>query len=231
MLRRLTKPISLLLTLPFAALRLAEKPARLRWSRPKPQRTAPKVAFGVYAKLAETDQSQQDANRWLAVENYPQAEQWRGGGGGGVVTVGKVVIDGHGAGGGDSYRSRNHEIETGGGHGAMQLGVLLIDTPFIRVYPLVGIGGTGGGVSLAPVASNNGSEPHRTSWIAMLVSGGIGADFRLPLGWLNVWIGLRAGYQVPTFNVQIGEGVEVGVQPRPFFRILLGTGLVPPTDR
>jgi hypothetical protein len=183
----------------------------------------------VYAKLAETDSSRQDVNHWLAAEDHPQADQWHGGGGGGVVTVGRVVIDGQGSGGNDTYRSRTHQIETNGGQGAMQIGVLLLDTAFVRVYPLAGIGGTGGGVSLTPLASNNGAEPHRTGWFALLVSGGIGVDFRLPFWWLAVWIGLRVGYQLPAFNVQLGEGEEIGAHPRPFFRILMGTGLTPPT--
>jgi hypothetical protein len=232
MLRLVTKPIRLLrsvLSLPFAALRLAEKPARIvRRQRPAANSTAPNVSFSVYAPIIETDQARQDTNRWLEAEVYPPPDQWRGGGGGGMVTVGKVVIDGHGSGGRNDDRRSSYKIEAGSGQGGMQIGVLLLDMPFVRVYPLMGIGGTGGEITLAPQASNNGSEPRRTGWFALMINGGIGADVRLSLRWLQLWIGLRMGYHVPALNVQIGAGEEIGVQARPFFRVLVGTGLKPP---
>jgi hypothetical protein len=236
MLTRFAKPISLLVCAPlsvlFGALRLAEKPARARRQRPKARAADPRVSFGVYAKVAETDLSQDDVNHWLARQELPRADRWRGGGGGGLVTVGRVVIDGQGSGGGaDEYESTSHTIAASGGQGGMQIGVLVIDTPFARVYPLAGFGGTGGGVRLAPLASTNGSEPRDSGWFAMVLNGGIGVDFRLPLWWLSVWIGLRVGYQLPAFTVQFGEGADVSVRARPFFRVLIGTGLTPPTTR
>ncbi len=188
----------------------------------KPDHTT--VQSGAYYLLAEDSPPQAVLSQWLDESDLPPVNQWHSNGGGATVSVGRIVIDAHGSGGGDDYQTPKYEVEAGGGQGSLSVGYLLIDTPFVRVYPLVGLGGTGGGLDLTPEASNNGHRPHQSGWFALLLRGGIGAEFTLTFWRLRLYLTLRAGYFVPVFDVILGEGGDTSRLPRPFFRIALGTG-------
>lgn len=202
--------------------RAAPQPVVIHDATAAPDHTT--TQSGAYYLLAEDVPPQEVLSDWLDENDLPPVNQWSSNGGGATVSVGRVVIDAHGSGGGDDYHTPKYEVQAGGGQGSLSVGYLLVDMPFVRVYPLVGLGGTGGGLELHPVASNNGNRPHHSGWFALLLRGGIGAEFTVALWRLRLYLTLRAGYFVPIFDVIMGEGGDTSRLPRPFFRIALGTG-------
>lgn len=158
------------------------------------------VALDDHSELAERTKS------WLYSQELPALPQdFAGGGGGSLQTRGRLIIEGGGSGAGaDALAPTGEKVGAGVGQGHGNVGLILLRTRFFRVYPLVGMGGAGGG---AGVTSGDGAKTETTPfWFAGSVHSGIGIDFTLTLGPIELFVGVRAGYQVNLGSVQFGGG-------------------------
>lgn len=204
----------LLLTLIFGAA-TAPAPARER-------KRSGSVAG--YVTLQDTTLVSPAVQSWLGRMRAAGAEPLKGGGGGAVSTVGRLVIDGSGSGSGSVQQTETGTVSYGMGQGAFDVGIVLFQNRFLRVYPLAGVGGMGGGASQR---SDEGARTEdSTGWGSILLRGGIGIDLMLRVWHVGAMVGLRLGYQSAAFHVQQGEGPEMGTPAGWFFRAVIGPLLV-----
>ncbi len=168
-------------------------------------------------------------NRRLRSQGYPPARnglQWGGGGYGGV---GGALFGGEGQGGGATGHNRRFETTYGAGSGSLNVARVVYGDQRMRLYPMVGIGGSGEGFSVAPhdepfdaeayPAAGNGGPTLRLGW-------GFEVRFRLfPNG--GVLVGIHAGCLVTPlpfgwYGRGVGKDLPTARRIRPFVKLLIG---------
>ncbi len=153
---------------------------------------------------------------WLERYDIVYRAELASGGGGATFSRGRLVFDAGGGGFGDRRRDTDSALTFGGGHGNMGVGVALIQSRTLRIYPLLGFGGMGGGVD------NPAAEKPAGGWFAAFFTTGIGLDVRLRVWRFGVLVGMRVGYRHDVMNAQFADGVTFE-QPRgPFVRFVIG---------
>ncbi len=177
-----------------------------------------------YATVQDSTLMTDAMTTWLKEQGLPRVHAMPGGGGGAAITAGRLVIDGCGGGAGDVEAIDGGELSYGGGYGAFDIGFIVAQNRFFRIYPLVGVGGMGGGASRDMTAEDDSSTS--SGWGAALFRGGIGIDFMLKVWRVGVLVGLRFGYQSGAFHAQSGDGPEIDTPEGPFFRIIVGPHFV-----
>ena len=188
---------------------------------PGPQRkVAVRETRAGYITAHDTALAAQAVRSWLAELAMPGVQKMRGGGGGALITTGRLVIDSSGYGGGSGHLTPAGEMSYGVGQGALDLGTILFENRFLRITPLLGVGGMGGGATCATEAGAN--ERCGTQWVALLLRGGVGIDLILRVWRVGVLIGFRFGYQSASCHLQYGDGPEIGAPEGPFFRVVGG---------
>ncbi|MEP0762703.1 MAG: hypothetical protein HRF48_08210 [Chloroflexota bacterium] len=196
--------------------------------KPEPQREERKdkarASLAGYVTVHDTTLAAQAVRSWLAEMAMPGVKTMRGGGGGTVITAGRLVIDSSGYGGGNGRQTPTGEMFYGVGQGAFDLGTLIFQNRFLRIYPLLGVGGMGGGATCTTEAGAN--ERCGTQWGALLLRGGVGIDVILRVWRVGVLIGFRFGYQSASYHLQYGDGPEIGAPEGPFFRVVGGPFLL-----
>lgn len=152
---------------------------------------------------------------WLERYSIVYKSELASGGGGATFSRGRLVFDAGGGGFGNKPEVDN-DVTFGGGQGGVGVGLALIQNRLLRVYPLVGFGGMGGGVDNA-----DGDVP-KGGWYSAFFSTGLGIDLRLTLWRVGLLVGLRIGYRHDVMNAQFADGVAFE-QPRgPFIRFVIG---------
>jgi hypothetical protein len=144
-----------------------------------------------------------------------------------VATAGRLVIDSGGSGTGGAIPRGGRTFSYGSGQGQISAGLALINTRRLRIYPLVGLSGSGGGTgdrALEPGDEESAPAESR-GWGCAQATVGVGIDLLLSFWLFHVLIGLRAGTGYELFNLQVGSGDAVGTQSGPFFRVVIGGGL------
>lgn len=149
-------------------------------------------------------------------------------GGGGYGQLGRLIIGGQGEGGGTASEDAHLVSRVGMGAGMSVIGWLFIDSDWLRVYPLIGVGGRGSGLSVRP--KNNTSRG-----IGMGVAGanlvlGVGVEVRLPLSrTFKPMIGAQVGWMWNPVGAWQGD---LNVEPEalgerkssaPYVRLLIGS--------
>lgn len=185
-----------------------------------PERSKRQAALAGYTALQDTTLRLADVRPWLEGMGVPGAACLRGGGGGALLTAGRLALEGSGSGSGGIHQAEGKTASYGVGQGALDLGVMVVQKRFLRVYPLIGVGGMGGGVSVRSSEGEGASDS--TGWGSLLLRGGIGIDLVLRVWRVGVMIGLRVGYQSAAFHVQQGEGPELPAPTGWFFRVVTG---------
>ncbi len=109
------------------------------------------------------------------------------GGGGFYQHSSGLLIGGEGEGGGLNEDNDGGTLAVGAGHGGMRVGWRFTLGRLLSVYPLIGIGGAGAGVSAEAIEDGSSSA---------LVSVGLGIDLRLG-GRVGLLLGLRVGWYQP----------------------------------
>lgn len=170
-------------------------------------------ATGYYA-VEDTSRLRLAVCDWMERRSGTHACNLSSGGGGATLPLGPLLVDASGGGMGDRYHAKPASHEFGGGFGDMSVGLPLIRTRALRVYPLVGFGGMGGGLK-----EYGESGP---GWLSAFFTTGIGIDLRIKLGWVGVLVGLRMGYRHEIANMQFGEGPEFEQPGGPFVRFIVG---------
>ena len=150
-------------------------------------------------------------------------------GGGGYSQIGRLVVGGQGEGGGSTAEDAYLISSVGSGGGFGVFGWLLIDSAWLRVYPLVGVGGRGSGVSVRP-KNNTSRGVSLGSGGANLVAG-VGLEVRIPFSRsFRPMIGAQIGWQWQPAGGWQGdlsvEPEELGLRPTsaPYMRVLIGLG-------
>ena len=122
---------------------------------------------------------------------------------------------------------------------ASSVGLILYQNRYVRIYPLVGAGGMGGGMAdqSAAVGDNGESADPRADeaapdssddktdspmWFMVLLHAGLGIDVTLPLWVFKLVIGVRIGLQSDPISVQIGGGQTAIPTSGPFVRVITG---------
>ncbi len=196
--------------------------------KPEPRREERKnkarASLAGYVTVHDTTLAAQAVRSWLAEMAMPGMKAMRGGGGGALVTTGRLVIDSSSYGGGNGRQTPAGEMSYGVGQGAFDLGTIVFQNRFLRIYPLLGVGGMGGGATCAADAGAN--ERCGAQWGALLLRGGVGIDVILRVWRVGVLIGFRFGYQSAPCHLQYGDGPEIGAPEGPFFRVVGGPFLL-----
>jgi hypothetical protein len=182
------------------------------------------VSVGGYALLDHAEPS----HTMLLKHGEPPSAEMEGGGGGALISVGRLVIDGGGSGAGDTRESATHEVSVGYGQGHISSGVILFENRFLRLYPLAGIGGVGGGIDRTPTAGANGSgDSTEIGWGGGALEIGLGLDLTLKLWRIGLTVGVRAGYQYGILGISRGSEEDFEPPTGPFVRVIFGPRLNP----
>ncbi len=182
------------------------------------KRPAGASVSGYYAAV-DTLMSQEKMLAKLDAQGYRFSEAPQGGGGGLMVTLGKAVIDSSGAG---MSGVDDDQDPFGYGQGTLNLGYVVAQNRLFRLYPLVGIGGAGGGIAVKPQedaeddAAGAGEKPDRPG--AFVVSAGVGLDVSVRVWRASLLGGLRVG-----LILEIAQPLNLTVKPR--LQVITGTGL------
>lgn len=189
---------------------------------PSPDRRQRTASLAGYATLRDTTLASSAVRSWLETESAPGTPPLQGGGGGALITTGRLVMESSGSGSGSVRQTESGTSSLGVGQGAFDLGVILFQKRWLRVYPLVGVGGMGGGVA----ARGDGERAGSTGWGSLLWRGGVGIDLMLRLWRVGVMAGLRLGYQSAALHVQQGDGPDMAAPGGWFFRVVAGPFIV-----
>jgi hypothetical protein len=146
----------------------------------------------------------------LVAAGYPEVgSRFLSLGGGGYGLVGRWILGGEG----HALSSTGAEprgglrAELSGGYGLFRAGYVLFQSQSLSVYPMVGFGGGGMGLTLTSRRDStfddllaNPSGQVTLSKGGLLLDAGVGAEFRIRLGGTErehgfVLLGVRAGYQ------------------------------------
>jgi hypothetical protein len=182
---------------------------------------------GGYFALEQNRFESESLNAWFDAQGHPlsQEAEGEGGGGGALMTFGRMVMDAGGSGVGGEEETASSELLFGYGMGHASVGYILAQDRLVRVYPLVGIGGAGGGLTITPRsgAETPAGEPDESEgeWGAALTTVGIGADLTLHVWRLGVVFGLRIGcyYGLLSFSRNMDD---VKPPTGPFVRLIVG---------
>ncbi|MBE2266782.1 MAG: hypothetical protein IAE80_01035 [Anaerolinea sp.] len=150
-------------------------------------------------------------------------------GGGGYAQIGPVIVGGTGEGSGATAEDAYLVGGVGSGGGGAQFGLLLIDWAWLRVYPLVVVGGRGAGASVRP--KNNTTQGVSLGTGGVQVVAGVGIELRLPLSTgFQPMIGAHVGWIWNPGDKWVGnlsvDASEMGSRQTsaPYVRMLLGAG-------
>ena len=197
--------------------------ARVQAAKPKPEpqrEGKAQESVAGYVTVQDTTLAAQAVQSWLAALGMPGVQEMHGGGGGALISAGRLIIDSSGYGGGSGRQTPAGDTACGVGQGAFDLGMVLFRNRWLRIYPLLGVGGMGGGATCQPPAGSDGRCG--TQWVAMLLRGGVGLDLTLRVWRVGLLIGFRFGYQSASRHLQCGDGPEIGAPEGPFFRVVGG---------
>ncbi len=183
-----------------------------------------------FLMLGESSLNNASTVEWaLKSRGYP-APEFNGvsSGGGGYFQVGRLLIGGSGE--GTNARAENdiHQSAVGAGSGMANVGWLLLERGGLRVYPLIGAGGSGTGMSVQP--KNRTSQGVSITGGGANILAGVGVEFRLRITKsFAPLIGVRIGVMLSTPTKWNGMGFdpsELSESQRlaPYFRLMLGTG-------
>jgi hypothetical protein len=149
-------------------------------------------------------------------------------GGGGYGQIGRLIIGGQGEGGGSVSEDAHLISRVGMGSGMSLFGWLFIDSAWLRVYPLIGVGGRGAGLSVRP--KNNTSRGVGLGAAGANVVIGVGVEVRLPLSRsFKPMIGAQVGWLWSPVGAWQGD---LSVEPEalgerkasaPYVRLLIGS--------
>ena len=172
-------------------------------------------SVSAYYALEQSTSDMDTVQRWLRDHDIDPDTSTQGGGGGMLWSVDRLVVDVGGQGAGSD------DTETGSfgyGVGHVSAGIALYNGRWLRIYPLVGIGGMGAGLERT---ADDEAEAESSGWGTMLVNGGLGLDFTLRLWRIGLVVGLRMG-----FYAGLVGALETEEQPSgPFFRVIVGPRL------
>jgi hypothetical protein len=151
-------------------------------------------------------------------------------GGGGYSQFGRWIQDGDGGGGGASGEDERYRTGAGGGFGGAHVGYALINSAWLRLYPLAGIGSVGSGYAVNP---KTGDTPTYAYSMTPMVSLGLGIELRLPIARrFSPMIGVRVGYRqalkaYASQGAATADALELPPRERGgfFFRVLFGAGI------
>jgi hypothetical protein len=152
-------------------------------------------------------------------------------GGGGYTRYKRLLFGGGGHGGGGRVYHGDYKTAYGTGTGAFTVGYVAFEGYGLRVYPIIGIGGGGSGLVVAPRNSKR-TKPSRLPIAGTgspVLRLGIGFDLNIPIiGFAGLLIGVQTGLLIPLLPVR-WNGAHMGTSklPRPnlanpYFHILLG---------
>ena len=151
-------------------------------------------------------------------------------GGGGYGQRGRLIFDGDGDGGGGAPRGEDERCQTslGAGFGGGQVGFALINATWLKIYPLIGVGG--GGQGFSAFASPADDLTVHTGSYGVDALFGLGVELRLPLSRrVRPLLGFRVGCRYALTRLHFGEesGFQLPPQKRavPFFHLLVGLGI------
>lgn len=184
-----------------------------------------RTLMGYYA-VEDTSCTRQAAEAWLAEQDIPAPGKLRGGGGGMTTSWGRLLLDAGGSGLGDQVTSGGRTYSFGAGQGHLAVGVALVKRRTLRIYPLIGIGGLGGGADHKDtVTSGATSRGKGSGWGGALWTTGFGIDFMPGIWRLGLLFGLRAGYNYGLISAQVGDGRNVHPPTGPYVRLVIGWGI------
>ncbi len=161
-------------------------------SRVRAPRSAPFQGLTTALALDDTAPLRLALGEWLERNGYPYTKELRAEGGHVTLALGRWVLD---SGGCAVQDARPHTPQVPAYHaerGELALGRTWLQTSFLRVFPLVGLGG------LASRLQQEGAEDAptaRSRWVQAFLSVGLGVDLRLSLGRVAVLVGLRLSFQ------------------------------------
>ncbi len=151
---------------------------------------------------------------WIERRGETHACDLKSSGGGATLPAGPLLVD-IGAGGiRDRYHDHHEAHVFRGGSGSVSLGLPVVNTRGLRIYPLVGAGGAGGRLE---------RDQDSPGWVSLFFTTGIGIDLRITLLFVKVVIGLRAGYRHELTHLQFGDGPEFEQPAGPFLRFIVGS--------
>ena len=131
-------------------------------------------------------------------------------GGGFYGRAGRFLVETGGSGGGTLKNENGYQLAAGGGQGGVTMGFVLKGGSGLRIYPLIGIGGQGGGFS---VKDETGKALVNSGMGDFIYNAGLGIDFKI--GWrIGFIFGVRIGFDAP---------LSTG-QRMPFTRYIVGFG-------
>jgi hypothetical protein len=131
-------------------------------------------------------------------------------GGGFLGRSGRLLVETSGSGGGTQEDEYGYQVSAGSGQGGVNLGFVLKGGSRLRIYPMLGIGGQGSGLSVKDEA---GSAIVNRGIGDVIYNAALGMDFKI--GWrIGLIVGVRLGFNAP-LNTQ---------ERKPFTRLIVGLG-------
>jgi opacity protein-like surface antigen len=153
----------------------------------------------------------------LRERGFELSEAPQGGGGGLLVTRGNIVVDANGAG---AAGTDDNGKPFGFGQGSLNLGYIIAQNRWFRIYPLLGVGGAGAG--------STQSESDTEGEAAQAESPQSRPGYGMFFAGLGLDVALKFGRMSPFAGVRVGVGLRAGptgVLPKPFLRFLSGTSV------
>jgi len=134
-------------------------------------------------------------NQELTSKGYQGlSEDFFGFGGGGYGKIGRILLGGEGYGSQNSASySGSDYIQGNFGYGFFNVGLVIVETKKIIIYPVAGFGGYGFTINI----KENGVKKEY-SGSGTLLNGGIGLDYKEKKS--GVMVGLKAGYITTPLN-------------------------------
>ena len=187
--------------------------------------TRSKSSIGGYYAHEDADEMAAQASQWMLENSPTPVPPIQSGGGGMLVQLGRFVLDMGGIGAGLSEKPDRSDDDAlaGVGGGGLNIGWMLIDNGWLRVYPLVGPGGWGGRLEAGPANDRTVS-----SWASLVLNTGLGIDLTLRIGHLGITFGLRMGIRHAIMGVEQGDLVNLP-EPRngPYVQFVAGPRWIP----
>lgn len=164
-----------------------------------------------YTAFEAPESAMSEMQTLLEDQGYQFSQAPQGGGGGLLLKYRRLVIDANGLGMGgvdDNKSAFNY------GQGSLSLGYTLAQKAFLRIYPLVGIGGAGGVTTTH--TDDGGIESAEVS--NAMINLGLGIDFQIKFWRLGALVGLRLG-------VRLRGKSESEWYPQPYLNVITGPSL------
>ena len=132
-------------------------------------------------------------------------------GGGFLGRSGRLLVESGGLGGGTQEDELGYQLSAGSGQGGVNLGFILKGGSGLRIYPMVGIGGHGGGLL---IRDDSGEAIINSGLADVIYNTALGIDFKI--GWrVGFIIGARIGVTSPLNSHE----------RKPFTRFVIGFGV------